>query len=81
MYSGDIGYLDEEGFLYFLDRKKDIIRRNGENISSAEIERVLMAHSKIMEAAAISVPDNVRGEEVKVYIVVKKVSISNQKKL
>ncbi|WP_342512882.1 AMP-binding protein [Sporosarcina sp. FSL K6-1522] len=72
MYSGDIGYLDEEGFLYFLDRKKDIIRRNGENISSAEIERVLMAHSKIMEAAAISVPDNVRGEEVKVYIVVKK---------
>lgn len=71
MYSGDIGYMDEDGFLYFLDRKKDIIRRNGENISSAEIERVLMAHPKIMEVAAISVPDDLRGEEVKVYVVVK----------
>jgi crotonobetaine/carnitine-CoA ligase len=71
MYSGDMGYMDADGFLYFLDRKKDIIRRNGENISSAEIERVLLSHPKIMEAAAIPVPDVLRGEEIKVYIVIK----------
>lgn len=69
MYSGDIGYMDSDGYLYFLDRKKDIIRRNGENISSAEIEQVLLSHPEILEVAAIPIPDDDRGEEIKVFIV------------
>lgn len=71
IYSGDIGYLDEDGFLYFVGRKKDIIRRSGENISAVEVENVVMSHPKIVEAAAIPVPDPVRDEEVKVYVVLK----------
>lgn len=70
--TGDMGYMDNEGYLFFVDRKKDIIRRSGENISSAEIESTLMAHPSIIEAAAIPVPDEVRDEEVKVFVVPKK---------
>lgn len=69
--TGDLGYIDNEGYLFFVDRKKDIIRRSGENISSAEIERVLMNHPLIVEAAAIPIPDELRDEEIKVCIVPK----------
>jgi len=69
VYTGDMGYVDEEGYLYFVDRQKDIIRRSGENISSAEIESVLMSHPAIVEAAAIPIIDEIRDEEVKVVIV------------
>lgn len=71
MYSGDIGYMDADGYLFFLDRKKDIIRRNGENISSAEIEQVLLTHPEIMEVAATPILDDHCGEEIKVFIVTK----------
>lgn len=64
VHTGDVGYLDEDGFLYFLDRKKDIVRRSGENISSSEVEAVLHAHPKIAEAAVIPVPDPIREQEV-----------------
>lgn len=69
--TGDMGYMDEDGYLYFVARKKDIIRRSGENISAVEVENVVMSHPKVMEAAAIAVPDPVRDEEVKVYVVLK----------
>lgn len=69
VYSGDMGYVDEEGYLYFVDRQKDIIRRSGENISSAEIEAVLMSNPAIVEAAAIPIIDEIRDEEVKVVVV------------
>src|SRR5699024_4520933 len=69
VYTGDMGFVDEEGYLYFVDRQKDIIRRSGENISSAEIESVLMSHPAIVEAAAIPIIDEIRDEEVKVVIV------------
>jgi len=68
-HSGDLGFVDEEGDFHFLGRKKDIIRRGGENISAASIEHVLMTHPAILEAAAIPVPDRIRGEEVKIYVV------------
>ena len=68
-HSGDLGFVDEEGDFHFLGRKKDIIRRGGENISAASIEHVLMTHPEILEAAAIPVPDRIRGEEVKIYVV------------
>jgi carnitine-CoA ligase len=71
LYTGDLGYLDEDGYLYFIDRVKDMVRRGDENISSEEVERVLNSHPQIAESAVIAVPDPIRGEEVKAYIVLK----------
>lgn len=68
-HSGDLGYKDEDGDFHFVGRKKDIIRRGGENISALSIEHILMSHPKILDAAVIPVPDNIRGEEVKAYLV------------
>jgi len=62
--TGDIGRLDAEGYLRITDRKKDIIVRGGENISSKEIEDVLLAHPGVAEAAAIGLPDERYGERV-----------------
>ena len=69
--TGDLAYKDEDGDFHFVGRKKDIIRRGGENISASSVEHVLLAHPKIADAAAIAVPDKIRGEEVKVYIVLR----------
>jgi crotonobetaine/carnitine-CoA ligase len=68
-HTGDLGYKDRDGDFHFVGRKKDIIRRGGENISAASIEHLLMSHPKIVDAAVIPVPDRIRGEEVKAYIV------------
>ena len=70
-HSGDLGYLDEDGWLYFVDRKRDVIRRGGENMSSALIEKTLCQHPAVAEAAVIGVPDPVLGQEVKAFIVAK----------
>jgi crotonobetaine/carnitine-CoA ligase len=67
-HSGDVARRDERGLLYFVGRKKEIIRRSGENISAAEVEGVLRSHPKVIEAAVVPVPDQLRGEEVKAYI-------------
>jgi crotonobetaine/carnitine-CoA ligase len=66
--SGDLFQRDAEGFYTMLGRIKDVIRRSGENISAAELEAVLHALHDIVEAAAVPVPDELRGEEVKVCI-------------
>ena len=68
LYTGDLGWIDEDGFLYFVDRKKDIIRRRGENISSQEVEDVIKSHPDVMDCAAIAVPSELGEDEVKVYI-------------
>lgn len=68
-FTGDLGRLDDEGWLYFVDRKRDVIRRGGENISSVLIEKTLREHPKVAEAAVIGVPDPVLGQEVKAYVV------------
>jgi long-chain acyl-CoA synthetase len=70
-YSGDIGYMDEEGYFHISDRKKDIIIAGGYNIYPADVEAVLFEHPKIREAAVIGVPDEYRGESVKAYVVLK----------
>lgn len=70
-HSGDLVRRDERGLLYFAGRKKEIIRRSGENISAAEIEDVLRAHPAVVDVAAIPVPDTLRGEEVKIYLQLK----------
>lgn len=69
LHTGDLGYLDGDGFLYFVDRKKDIIKRGGENIASAEVERVLTSHPLVTECAVVAVADPIRQEEVKACIV------------
>ena len=71
LYTGDLGYLDQDGYLYFVDRVKDMVRRGDENISSEEVERVINSHPQIAESAVIAVADHIRGEEVKAYIVLK----------
>lgn len=68
-HSGDLGMIDEDGFVYILDRKKDMINRGGEKIFSIEVEDVLKTHPEINEAAVIGEPDAVFGERVKAYIV------------
>ena len=56
LHTGDLGRMDDEGYLYFLDRVKDYIRRRGENVSSMEVEQTLTKHPDVLEAAAIAVP-------------------------
>lgn len=70
-FTGDIGYMEDDGFLHISDRKKDMIIRGGYNIYPADVEAILYEHPKIMEAAVIGVPDPVRGETVKAFIVLK----------
>lgn len=67
--TGDTGRMDEQGYLYFFDRRKDIIKRAGENVSASEVERVLMEHPAVAEAAVIAVPDPIRDEAVKAFVV------------
>ncbi len=71
VYTGDIGYFDEEGYLSVVDRKKDMIIAAGYNIYPVEIDNVLFEHPKILEACAVGVPDPYRGETVKAFVVVK----------
>ena len=68
LHSGDIGYVDEEGYLYITDRAKDMIIRGGENVYCVEIENRLVEHPAIAEAAVIGVPHQSLGEEVKAVV-------------
>jgi long-chain acyl-CoA synthetase len=69
LHTGDVGYLDDEGFLYVVDRKKDMIIRGGENIYPAELEAVLHEHAGVVEAAVVGVPDAIYGENVVAFVV------------
>jgi long-chain acyl-CoA synthetase len=70
-YTGDIGYMDEDGYLFIVDRKKDMIIAGGYNIYPRDIDEVLFEHPKIQEACAVGIPDPYRGETVKAFIVTK----------
>jgi crotonobetaine/carnitine-CoA ligase len=63
-HTGDLGFTDEDGFFYFVDRKKDALRRRGENISSQEVEAVLLAHPGVAEAAVVGVTAELGEQEV-----------------
>jgi len=69
LYTGDIAYMDEEGYFFIVDRKKDLIISGGYNIYPREIDEVLHAHPKIKEAVAVGIPHEARGEMVKVYVI------------
>ncbi|MEU3708526.1 AMP-binding protein [Streptomyces catenulae] len=68
-HTGDLGHLDEEGRVHFRGRLKDMIRRSGENVAAAEVEEVLTAHPRVRLAAVVPVADELRGEEIKAYVV------------
>jgi acyl-CoA synthetase (AMP-forming)/AMP-acid ligase II len=68
-HTGDIVFVDEEGDFHFVDRKKNVIRRSGENISAVEVEGVLLQHPRIASAGVAAVPDEVRGDEVMACVV------------
>jgi crotonobetaine/carnitine-CoA ligase len=68
LHTGDLAWLDDEGFLYFVDRKKDVIRRRGENISSQEVEDVIKRHATVLDCAVIAVPSELGEDEVKAYL-------------
>jgi long-chain acyl-CoA synthetase len=70
-HTGDVGYRDPEGFFYIVDRKTDMIIRGGENIYPREIDEVLYQHPAVAAAATIGVPDQLYGEEVAAFIVLK----------
>jgi long-chain acyl-CoA synthetase len=71
LHTGDIGKLDGEGYLYILDRKKDMINRGGEKIYSLEVENIISRYPKVLEVAVVAVPDKYLGEAVKAAIVLR----------
>jgi acyl-CoA synthetase (AMP-forming)/AMP-acid ligase II len=71
LHTGDVGKMDEDGYIYLVDRKKDMIISGGENIYSREVEEVLYMHPAIFEAAVVGVPDDKWGESVKAVVVLR----------
>ena len=69
LHTGDVVQQDEDGSLHFVDRKKNVIRRSGENISAVEVESILNRHPEITSCAAAAAPDDVRGDEVAMFII------------
>lgn len=70
-HTGDLGYQDEDGYFYFVARRKEAIRRRGENISAFEIEEILASHPAVLECAAVGVPSEFTDEDVKVCVVLR----------
>jgi long-chain acyl-CoA synthetase len=71
LHTGDIGYIDQDGYFFITNRKKDIIIKGGENISPRMIEEVLYSHPKVAEAAVVGLTDPVYGEDVKAFVTLK----------
>jgi long-chain acyl-CoA synthetase len=74
--TGDIGYMDEKGFFYIVDRKKDMILVSGFNVFPNEVEDVVALHPKVIEVAAVGVPNDASGELVKIFVVAKDKSLT-----
>lgn len=70
-HTGDYGYYDEHGYFYFVERKKDIIRRRGENVAPYDIERIVNTHPSVFESVAVGVPSEVGEEDVKLFVKLK----------
>jgi long-chain acyl-CoA synthetase len=70
-HSGDLAYMDKDGYLFIVDRKKDLVIRGGYNVYPREVEEVLYEHPAVAEAAVIGKPDEKMGEEVLAYVALK----------
>ena len=81
LHTGDIGHMDEDGYLYITERKKDLIIRGGENVYPKEVENVLHMHPMVLEAGVIGVPDPVYGEEVRAFVVLKVSGSADEKEI
>jgi carnitine-CoA ligase len=69
LHSGDQAIMDEDGCFFFVDRKKDMIKRAGENVSASEVEEALKQHPAVFDAAVVGVPDPVRDQSIKAYVI------------
>ncbi|WP_275706534.1 AMP-binding protein [Marinobacter iranensis] len=80
-HTGDRGYLDKDDYLYFVDRKKDAIRRRGENISTYELEMIICSYDSIREAAAVAVPSELGEDDVLVFVVMEEGHVFEAEKI
>ena len=80
-HSGDRGYRDEDGFFYFVDRKKESVRRRGENISSYEVELAISRHPAILEVAVVPYPSELGEDEVLAFAVLREGACVEHKEL
>jgi long-chain acyl-CoA synthetase len=71
VYTGDLGYLDDDGYLYIIDRKKDVIKPSGFQVWPREVEEVIATHPSVLEAGVAGVPDDYQGEAVKAWVVLR----------
>jgi long-chain acyl-CoA synthetase len=71
LHTGDVGYMDEDGYIYIVERVKDLIIRNGQNVYPRDSEEILAKHPAVLEVAVVGVPSEKYGEEVKAYIAVR----------
>ena len=69
LHTGDVGYMDEDGYIFIVDRIKEMVIRGGENIYPKEIDNLLVHHPRILDAATVGIPDDMKGEEVKSYVI------------
>jgi long-chain acyl-CoA synthetase len=81
LYTGDIARMDEDGYFWIVDRKKDMIIASGYNVYPRDIEEVLFEHEAVSEAVAVGVPDEYRGETVKAFVVLKPGSTATQEEI
>jgi long-chain acyl-CoA synthetase len=80
-HTGDIGYRDADGFFYIVDRKSDMIIRGGENIYPREIDEVLYEHPAVAAAASIGIPDQLYGEEVTAFVVLREGKVATEEEI
>ena len=71
LHTGDLGYLDDDGYLYIVGRKKEMIVRGGMNVYADDVEAALHAHPDVVEAAVVGVPHEVLGEDVAAFVVLR----------
>jgi acyl-CoA synthetase (AMP-forming)/AMP-acid ligase II len=69
LHTGDVGYYDEEGFFYITDRKKELIKFKGLQVSPTELEKILLSHPQVQDAAVAPIPDETAGELPRAYII------------
>ena len=81
LHTGDIAKMDERGYFYIVDRKKDMIISGGYNVYPRDIEEVFFEHPKVLEAAAVGVPHPKRGEQAKVFVVLKEGETATEEEL